>query len=106
MSQKRSTGRNKRIDLGLRTPHVNYLEYIAEQEGTSVSAAFGAILEKHAGAALANYKPPRKHLKALSIDPRHVEILSKLATKHGLFGYDMARRLIEEAIAPDKVVGG
>lgn len=94
------------IDLSLRTPHVHYLEYLAEQHGLSVSGAFGLILEKHTSLTLLSYKPPRKEKKHLLIDPRHAEILERLAVRSGLFKADIARRLIDEAMARDEVVGG
>lgn len=98
--------RTSRIDISLRTPHLHYLEYLAEQAGTSISGAFGVIVERHAAAALLTYKPPRKEKKELSIDPRHAAILDKLAVKSGLFKADIARRLIDQAIAQDEMVGG
>lgn len=64
------------------------------------------IVERHAAAALLTYKPPRKEKKELSIDPRHAAILDKLAVKSGLFKADIARRLIDQAIAQDEMVGG
>ena len=96
--------RTRKIDVHLRTPHVHYLEYLAEQTGVSLSGAFGSIIEKHAALALMSYKPPRKEEKHLSIEPGHADILSKLAVQQGLRKADIARRLIEEAMASDGVL--
>ncbi len=108
-ARKRGPKRGRRtttIDISLRTPHVHYLEYLAEQQGLSVSGAFGFIVEKHAALALLTYKPPRKEKKHLLIEPRHADILDKLAIRSGLFKADIARRLIDEAMAKDVDVRG
>ena len=106
MSQACAKKSGLTIDLSLRTPHVHYLEYLAEQHGLSVSGAFGFILEQHASLVMLNYKPPRKRRKHLSIDPKHADILDRLAVRSGLLKADVARRLIDEAMAKDEVVGG
>ena len=98
--------RTMRLNVCLRTPHVHYLEDLAEQTGMSVSGAFGSIVEKHAFLALMSYKPPRKEEKYLTIEPGHADILTRLATQQGLYKADIARRLIEAAMAGDEVVGG
>lgn len=103
---KRRDGRRSTIVIGLRTPHIHYLEYLAEQTGVSLSEAFGSVVEKQAALALLSYKPPRKEKKHFVIDPRHAEILDKLAVKSGLFKADIARRLIDEALANDRSLTG
>lgn len=99
-------GRKPHIGLHLRAPHVDYLERLAEQTGVSLSDAFGMVIEKNAALALLTYKPPRKEYKHFTITPRHTEILEKLAVRSGLFKADIARRLIDEEIASDRVLGG
>ena len=92
--------------MHLRTPHVHYLEYLAEQLGVSLSGAFGSVVEKHAVLALISYKPPRKERRHLSIEPEHAVALARLANQQGLCKADAARRLIEQAMALDEAVGG
>jgi len=103
---RRGQGRKPTIDLDLRTPHIHYLEYLAEQTGLSLSDAFGTIIEKNAALALLTYKPPRKEKKHFTIDPRHAEVLERLAVRAGLFKADIARRMIDEAIANDRSLSG
>lgn len=105
MSRRRST-RSEVIDVQLRAPHVHYLEYLAEQAGISVSSAFESILEKQAALALLAYKPPRKRRMSFSLNPKNAEVLDRLAVKAGLFKADIARRLIDEALANDRSLGG
>lgn len=92
---KRST-----IGLTLRTQQADYLERVAESEETSLSQAFGSILEAMAGETDIPAKSPtwrvRKHLV---IDPRHQDVLNRLAAKWGLSKSDVARRLIDQASA-------
>lgn len=95
-----------RIDVILRTPHIHYLEFLAEQHGLSISGALGRILDKHADLALSTTKkPPRKEPKHLLLEPRHAEILDKLSVRYGLFKADIARRLIDAAMEQDDMVG-
>lgn len=96
----------KTIFIGLRSPHVQYLERIARQRGLSVSGAFGLIVEENAFSELPNAKPPRKETKHLLINPKHAAILDKLAIRSGLYKADIARRLIDEAMVREEMAGG
>lgn len=98
--------RTAHIVAYLRTQHVHYLEFLAEQLGVSLSGAFGSVIEKHGAIVLTSYLPPRKETKHFRIEPRHAELISRIAMRQGLPKADIARRLIEEAMAQDEVVGG
>ena len=106
MSQTAVDGRKRRVEIGLRSQHIHYLEYLAEQNGVSLSVAFSQIISRYAVTSSATRKPPRKRRQDVVLDSRHVALLDRLALEQGLFRADVARRLIDAAIAEDRMVGG
>lgn len=90
------------IDVTLRDPHVAYLERLAEREEISVSAAFANILEQRAIGMGTTERPPRKARKHFSITEPHLALLDRLTVRLGLKRSDVARRLIDWAMAEEQ----
>lgn len=90
------------VDLTLRTQQIVYLEYLSERDDSPLSHALGKIIDKAMLViVLEQGRPTRKVRKHFSMSPAHVAFIDRLSVKWGIPRSDVARRLIDEALAKD-----
>lgn len=95
------------MDVALRTQHVDYLEYLAERDGITLSHAFSLVLEAFKIAARTRRKPPNKRAdKHFSLGDEHHAFLQRLSVDWGVSQSEVARRLIDGAIQQDPDISG
>lgn len=103
MGQRRTAD----IDLTLRTPHVDYLEYLARWEDAPLSHVFGSILERHVLTANpAPVKVARLERKHFAISPEHAAALNRLTVQWGVSKSEAARRLIDMELVRERQAAG
>lgn len=91
------------IDLTLRTPQVEYLEYLARWGDASLSHVFGSILERHVLTTnLVTVRVARLERKHFAINPDHAAALSRLTVQWGVSKSEAARRLIDMELARER----
>lgn len=90
------------VDLRLRTQQALYLRRAAERDDVTLSDVFANIVERYAEIARHAPRSPRKDRCHVSISPEHLTILNKLSVMWGLSRSDVARRLIDGAVASDR----
>lgn len=97
----------ERLDIYLRSQQANYLEYMAERDESSLSAAFASILETYGNAARYQTRAPtRKVRKHIILRPLHMSILDALVLQWGIRRAEVARALLDEARRQDKTING
>ena len=97
---------NYRVDINLRSHQANYLEYLAERDETSASAALRVLLETYGNALLrAPRIPPRKIRKNVTLKQVHMDILGALGLQWGVKRAEATRRLLDEARRMDGTLG-
>lgn len=102
---KAETAGSPTLDVRLRTQQARYLERVKEREGLSLSRVFGEILARYtAEVATLPIKPTQKARRHLWIEPRELEILNRLSIKWGVSKGEVARRVIDAAIAEDVLI--
>ena len=93
-----------RVNIKLRTSQAEYLAYLADRDETSLSRAFGVLVEAF-GVIAAVRKPVMKRQFLFLATPAQLSVLDGLAAAHGLSRSDTARRLIDAAQADDPAMG-
>lgn len=95
-----------RCVLTLRTQQIDYLEYLAERDDTNLSRAFGRIIERKivVQPPTEQARASRKLRKTLTLLPSHLEMIDQMSESLGLPRSDIARRLIDEALAKDSTI--
>jgi hypothetical protein len=89
-----------RIDVFLRTRHAAYLRRLANREDVSLSRAFAMVVEDILPAPTPTNSPAKVRAKMV-ICPENLAVLDKLARDGGISRSDVARRLIDEAMASE-----
>lgn len=93
------------MDFVLRTQQIQYLEYLAERADISISEAFGRVIERSLEAIrIEASQPAQKIRKHLTVEHAHIAFIDSLAIKWGLPRSDVARRVIDMALAEDQTV--
>ena len=101
--RRRQTQREFSFDVRLRSQHVAYLRTVAEREETNLSRAFVLILERYAnGHGAPSGRPVRKERVHLWLSPHHRRVFMSIAARMGVQNGEVARRLIDEAIAAER----
>lgn len=93
------------IDLTLRTPQVEYLQYLANWGDASLSDVFGSILERHALTVdPARIKAAKRERKHFAIHPDHAAAIDRLTVQWGVSKSEVARRLIDMELARERQI--
>ena len=102
--RRRQPGPGVRVDFLVRSQHVEYLEYVAERDQVSLSAALTTVLDEN----LIGFSRPAggrrsgKERLHLYIPAHHLALLDRLAVMTGLSRTDAAMRVIEAALQSDR----
>lgn len=101
--EPKPTPRAIAVDLTLRTQQVEYLEYLSDRDESSLSYAMAKIIAKaKLVIVLEQGRPAQKIRKHLTLSEAHVGFIDRLAVTWGIPRNDVARRLIDAALATDK----
>lgn len=93
------------VEFILRTQQADYLRYIADRDSTTLSAAFGAIVENYRSRQMPlQARSPQKIRTQLYVATIDRDFLDGLAIVLGVYRSDVARRLIDDAVARDDTV--
>ena len=103
-AKRRQAGPVVRLDLRMRSQHVEYLAYIAERDDVSVTRALTVILEEN---LIGFQRPPstQRSQKArvhLCVSEHHLALLDRLAVITGRTRTEAAMRVIEAAYENDR----
>lgn len=86
----------------MRSQQSYYLEQIARRDETKLSHVFGAIVERYATVVfLTPSRTPRKARRNFWLQPEPLALLGQLVAQQGLDKSEIARRLIDAAMADE-----
>lgn len=87
-------------DILLRDHHVEFLTFLAEESGSTVSVALSKILARTVASPKKSPSKPSKSVrKHLVFIPAQLAMIDRMAVLFGVQRSDIVRRLIDEAIA-------
>jgi hypothetical protein len=94
-----------RVNLYLRSRQIQYLEYLAERHECALSHAVGRIVGRARQTTdLEVGRPAQKECRHFSLDQTHIGFIDLLAAKWGVNRSEVARRLIDDALARDQSI--
>lgn len=97
----------REVELNLKSRHVDYLRSRSLRNQTTLSSSFRTIIDERATHMLSEAKqgtPSTKSPMGLSLREDQISLLDALAMQLGVWRVEVARRLIDEAMAEDALM--
>lgn len=90
-----------RINVLLRSQQMDYLEYLAERDDTSIGKALGDLIEQHAPPEITTRPQGRMVTLHIWVRDDRLAVLDRLVAHWGLSRSDITRRIIDVAAEID-----